>query len=254
MSAESNLTDAADAARLEQAIRRAFADLAAELGADAGRLFVRVAPIDAEARFEHVEEERLVANAIGSRRREFATARRLAHEILEELGCARAPLLPGPLRGPAWPAGVIGSISHARGVAAVVIAACPPFTAIGLDVEGADALRPELIDTVLTAREKLELAGQPLGARAKLAFVAKECAYKALSPTLAAMPEFTDVEVDFDRERASFTARLLPRSAVRFDARSLRGRHARCDERVFAASLVVGDRTEPGAHPANSSE
>lgn len=253
MSADSRLTSSSDAARLEHAILRAFEELAGDLGADARRLLVRVAPIDAEARFVHAEEASLVEKAVESRRREFATGRRLAHELLDAMGHARAPLLPGSRRGPEWPKGVIGSISHARSVAAVVVAKGPPFTAIGLDVEGAEALRAELIDTVLTAHERLELTGDAIGARAKLAFAAKECAYKAWSPTLHAMPEFTDVEIDFDPQRSSFKARLLPRSATSFEARSLRGRYARCGERVFAVSLAVDDRTEPGSPPPNSS-
>lgn len=228
-----------DALLLEQSIHRAFEILAAESGADLGQWLVRVADLDAAAIFAHVEEERLVANAVESRRRDFGTGRRLAHELLADFGCARAPLLPGKRRAPEWPAGVIGSISHSRGVAAVVIARCPPFTAIGLDVEGAEPLRTELIDTVLTAREKLALAGPEIAAWAKVVFAVKECAYKAWSPTLDAMPEFTDVEVVFDATRADFTARLMPRSGTPFDARSVRGRYARCNECVFAATLAV---------------
>lgn len=201
------------------------------------RVRVRVAPIDEEARFTHVEEERVVANAVESRRREFATGRRIARELLAEFGHASGPLLPGKRRAPAWPVGAIGSVSHARGVAAVVIARCPPFIAIGLDVEGAEELRAELIDTVLTAREKLAFAGAKLGTTAKLAFAAKECAYKAWSPTLEAVPEFTDVEIEFDASRESFVARLLPRRGMPFESRSLRGRCGRCGERVFAVAI-----------------
>jgi 4'-phosphopantetheinyl transferase EntD len=237
----SNVTHSSDAARLEQYIRRAFEELAADLGTDARGVSVRVAPIDGEARFAHEEEARVVANAVESRRREFATARRLAHEMLAGLGYADVPILPGRGRAPEWPDGVIGSISHSRGVAAVVIAACPPFTAIGLDVEGAEPLRSELVDTVLTAREKFELGhmGDELGVWAKRAFVVKECAYKAWSPRLDVVPEFTDVEVEFGAAHASFTARLRPRSGMPFQAWSVRGRCARCDGRVFAATLAV---------------
>ncbi len=235
------MTPSFEAARLEQSIRSAFESLANELGADTTGLRVRVAPIDAEARFAYAEEERIVARAVESRRREFATARRLAHGMLDELGYASVPLLPGIRRAPAWPHGVIGSISHARGFAAVAMAPSPPFAAIGLDVEGAEPLRPELIDTVLTAREKLALGrvGHELGAWAKLAFAAKECAYKAWSPTLDVVPEFTDVEVDFDATRTSFDARWLPRAGAQPEPRTSRGRCARNGDRVFAAVLGV---------------
>jgi len=231
---------AAEAARLEESIRRSLDALADELGVDTSGARVRAAPIDDAAHFAHVEEERLVANAVDARRREFASGRRLAHAVLAELGCAAGPLLPGKRRAPAWPVGVIGSISHARGVAAVVVARNPPFAAVGLDVEGAEALRTELIDTVLTAREKLEFAGAELGATAKLAFVVKECAYKAWSPTLEAVPEFTDVEIEFDAPRERFVARSIPRRDGRIEAMSVCGRCGRRDARVFAVALAVG--------------
>lgn len=226
-----------DAARIETWARRALAELAAEHGLDARGLRARAAPIDADARFAHPEEERAVARAIPSRRREHATGRRLAHELVSEAGIAPAPLLAGKRRAPDWPAGIVGSISHAQGVAAVVIAPTPPFAAIGIDVEGADDLAPELVDAVLTPREKRAHAGADgsLGARAKLVFCAKECAYKTWSPSLDAVPEFTDVEIEFEGD--AFVARLVPRAGTPFDARMLRGRHARVDERVCAVAL-----------------
>jgi 4'-phosphopantetheinyl transferase EntD len=211
------------------------------LSASARDVRVRVAPIDVQARFAFLEEERLVANAVDSRRREFATARRIAHELLSEMGIPAAPLLPGERRAPAWPAGVVGSISHARGVAAVALASTPPLRAIGLDVEGADALSPELVDTVLTAAEKERFAHADgaLGTWAKLAFCAKESAYKSWSPTLAAIPEFSDVEIEFDADGTSFVANLLLRRGTPFEARTLRGRHARCDEHGYAVTLAA---------------
>ncbi len=233
--------------KLEQRIRSAFEGLAADRregpqrtpGAAAPNILVRVASFDADARFAHVEEERVVAHAIPARRREFATGRRLAHELLAELGHASAPLLPGKRRAPDWPAGVVGSISHARGIAAVALAPRPQFTAIGLDVEGAEALSPELIGAVLTAgeRERYARLDGALGDWAKLDFCAKECVYKAWSPALAAVPEFTDVEIDFDAPGDRFTARLMPRAGMPFEAWMLRGRYARCDERVCAVTL-----------------
>jgi 4'-phosphopantetheinyl transferase EntD len=252
------MTHASVAERLEASVRRAFEELATDLCAAAHAVRVRVAPIDVQARFAFPEEELLVANAVDARRREFATARRIAHELLDEMGVARGQLLSGERRAPAWPAGVVGTISHARGVAAVALAPAPPIAAIGLDVEGADALSPELVDTVLTAveKERFARADGDLGTWAKLAFCAKESAYKSWSPTLDAIPEFSDVEIEFGPDRTSFVARLIPRRGTDFAARALRGRYARCDEHVYAATLdtrpgCVG--TVPGTTTSHSS-
>lgn len=236
------MTRASEAERLAVDVRRAFEALAAERGVDARDLCVRAAAIDAEARFAHAAEERVVADAVPARRREFATGRRIAHELLAELGRPAAPLVPGRRRAPDWPAGVAGSISHAQGLALVAVAPRPPFAAIGLDVEGADELSPALIGAVLTARERERFAGAggSLGAWAKLAFCAKECAYKAWSPTLEAVPEFSDVEIEFHAGGEGFAARLVPRAGAFDAARTLRGRCARGDGRVWAAALDVG--------------
>lgn len=225
----------ADVARLEGAIRAAFARLAEEQGAGAARVLVRAAPIDAVATFAFPAEEALVARAVESRRRELATGRRLAHELLAELGAPSAPLLPGERRAPLWPAGVVGSISHAQGVAVVAIAPGPPFAALGLDVEGAEPLRPELVDVVLTARERRASDGPALGARAKLAFCAKECAYKAWSPSLARVPEFTEVEVELDAAGERFVAQPPVRSVS-----ALRGACAIGADLVWAVALAPG--------------
>lgn len=228
----------ADAVRLEEALRAAFERMAVEQRADARDVRVRVAALDETAVFAHPEEERLVARAVESRRRELATGRRLAHALLAELGADPAPLLPGERRAPVWPAGFVGSISHAQGVAAVVVARSPPFACVGLDVEGAEPLKPELVDVLLTASEKATFskAGGAFGAWAKLAFCAKECAYKAWSPALDFVPEFTDVEVELDAAEEVFVARLSPSAAS--GARLLRGACARTDGRAWAASLA----------------
>jgi 4'-phosphopantetheinyl transferase EntD len=224
------------AAELEERVRSACERLAVEC--DLVR--VRAAALDATAAFAHPAEERVVEHAIATRRREFATARRLAHELLGELGHPFAPLLPGKRRAPDWPSGCVGSISHAKEIAIVVLAKRPPLDALGIDVEGSEPLSPELIRAVLTPSEQRTLAAYAgaLGDWAKLAFCAKECAYKTWSPALDAVPEFTDVEIDFDPASERFVARLIPRAGMPFESWTLHGAFGRAGERIFAVALA----------------
>lgn len=203
------------------------------------RVHVRASPIDADARFAYAEEERVVLDAVHGRRREFATGRRLAHEILAEMGRAPEPLLSGVRRAPIWPAGAVGSISHARGIAVVAAGPAPPFAAIGVDIESAEVLAPRLIESVLTPREvaRYRTLGGDLGAWAKLAFSAKECAYKTWSHALDAVPEFTDVEIEFDTTGTRFVAQLVPRVGTSFQPWVLRGSIARSGSLVLAAAM-----------------
>ena len=64
------------------------------------------------------EEERVVANAVAARRRDYTTVRTCARACLERLGYPPVPILPGVGGAPSWPAGVQGSMTHCIGYAA----------------------------------------------------------------------------------------------------------------------------------------
>ena len=66
------------------------------------------------------EEEPLVARAVDKRRREFAAGRACARRALEQLGLPASPILAGPRREPLWPPGVVGALTHCRGIAAII--------------------------------------------------------------------------------------------------------------------------------------
>lgn len=229
-----------DGASVERCLRASFDELAREHGVDPSHVRVRAAPIDPVARFAYAEEERVVADAVPARRGEFATGRRLAHQILRDFALPDAPLVPGSRRAPRWPRGTVGSISHARGMAVVALALDPPIAAIGVDVESAEPLAPHLLDSVLTPRELARhrtLAGDPC-AWAKLAFCAKECAYKTWSHALDVVPEFTDVEIEFAASGTRFVAQLVPRVGTPFRACVLRGSIASSSTLVLAAAIT----------------
>jgi 4'-phosphopantetheinyl transferase EntD len=222
---------------LDAALRALIAALCTEARLDAGSVRTAVAALDGPASFAYPAEELAVARAVESRRREFATGRRLAHVLLAELGCQAAPLVPDERRRPQWPAQVVGSIAHSRRAAAVVVGRSDELAALGLDLEEDGPLTPELAATVLTPQEvrrNAALPGDPL-TWAKVAFCAKECAYKAWSPCVGRVLEFEEVEIELDAGRGRFEARLVGSSA------DLLGRAA-----TYGATLCGGFARAPG--------
>jgi 4'-phosphopantetheinyl transferase EntD len=226
---------------LEQALQALLAELACEQKLSADLIVASVVPIDADARFAYPEEERAVERAVLKRRLEFATTRRLAHELFVRLGCDGAPLLPDDRRMPRWPIQVVGSIAHSPRAAAVVVAPSDRVAALGIDLEEDPPLAPSLVATVLTPREVehlRSLPGDPLD-WAKVAFCAKECAYKLWSPFVKRVLEFEEVELALDVPRARFNARLLTPQPELVGGNEIGGGFARAEGHVLAAALLA---------------
>jgi enterobactin synthetase component D len=128
-----------------------------------------------------------LAKAVLKRRIEFAAGRLCAALALDKLGVAPCPLAANADRSVAWPAGTVGSITHAHGFAWAVVARGP--RGIGIDSESiARGLRAadEVRDQVLTPDESslLDVLGLDPKLSTLLAFSAKEAVFKALAPTV----------------------------------------------------------------------
>jgi 4'-phosphopantetheinyl transferase EntD len=151
------------------------------------------------------EEAAAVARAVEKRRREFAAGRACARQALAALGAPPQALPVGPARAPIWPAGFIGSISHCDGVCCAVAARTAAMAGLGLDVEDAGPLPEGSARIVLRAEEaraQESLAATPGLDWAKLAFSAKEAAYKACQPLLGGRLGFLDAAVSFAGDHA----------------------------------------------------
>lgn len=203
---------------------------------DAPEVRVAAAPLDHEPRFAHEEERACVARAVDKRRREFATGRRLAHELLAALGAPDEPLLPDARRAPRWPAGFTGSICHSREWCVVAVAPREAVLALGVDHEPATPLEDRLRRRILRPSELAVLEGLPpaeRGLHAKLVFSAKECLYKAIAEQVGEIVGFLDVELRVDRVARRFVAELLkPEHAARAPG-PLEGRYLLRDEGLF---------------------
>ena len=161
-----------------------------------------LAPI-ADAPSPYDEERRAVAGAGERRRREFLSGRACAHAALAALGRDEGAIGVGPGRRPRWPAGVVGSISHAGDRAGAVVARADAMWAVGFDLEPLDPpLTPEVERLVGVASDP----DDPYVT--KVAFSAKECLYKCLFPATGWPLEFRDITVEVDLGAGRFHARL----------------------------------------------
>jgi 4'-phosphopantetheinyl transferase EntD len=145
------------------------------------------------------EAESMVGSSVEARRAS-GTARILARDLLARLGFPRCALPKGPTGSPLWPVGITGSLSHNDGIAVAAVGSARGFGSIGIDIESAEPLAPDMIDLVATAHEQLEIVNDPL--RGKLLFAAKEAVYKAVHPLDGLFLEFHDIEVDLTGHKA----------------------------------------------------
>lgn len=185
-------------------------------------------------------EAALIASASPRRRADFARGRLAARAALAKAGVPGVAILADADRVPCWPAGLVGSIAHTAEVAVAVVARAAEVTAVGVDVEVAAPLSPEVWDQVLTVTERATVMALPAAERGWAAlrhFCAKEAAYKAGFPSRRRIIEFSAMAIEFAGE--AFVARqegLADRPFV--------GRCLRTADHQFAAAWQV-----PAARP-----
>jgi 4'-phosphopantetheinyl transferase EntD len=146
------------------------------------------------------QEAGAFARSVVKVRRASGAARIIARELLGRFGHPRQAVPKDPSGAPIWPAGIVGSLSHDSDIAVAAAALRRDIAALGIDVEPAEPLPAELVDIVVTPRERLRLADDPYGGR--LVFSAKEAVYKAVHPLDRTFLDHHDVEVDIAQCRA----------------------------------------------------
>jgi 4'-phosphopantetheinyl transferase EntD len=174
------------------------------------RIAVAEAPLRGEPPELPADEAVSISQAVPRRQLEFATGRHCARAAMAALGCAKTSLPRGPDRLPIWPAGLVGSITHTRDrVAAAVARRDQGFAAIGIDLEPATALSPDLWASIC-APDELErvMANCDLtpGLAVHLIFCMKEAAFKCQYVLSCTMLEFDDFAIDVDAEAGAFAA------------------------------------------------
>ena len=160
------------------------------------------------------EEERIVANAVDKRRREFTTARACARTALGQLGLPPAAILPGPRGAPQWPAGVVGSITHCDGYRACAVARDSDLFALGLDAEPNRPLPAGVLDVVALPGERdrlsaLACGGTPAVCWDRLLFSAKESVYKTWFPLTRRRLDFDQAVITIKPAAGTFSVQIL---------------------------------------------
>ena len=157
---------------------------------------LEVAMIDLHSDELLPEERQLVESWAPHRQREFASGRTCARRALDSLVVGVASLLPDSDGIPHWPEGVIGSISHCRGVAMATVANSADCRLLGLDLEKINRLSSGAINKVLHPLEESFASSDQL--KASILFSLKEAFYKAQFPKWRAVGNFRDLALEVD--------------------------------------------------------
>ncbi len=149
----------------------------------------------------------LLDHAVAARRAEFSMGRHCAREACKRIDrpCDFIGILPG--RAPAWPQGVIGSITHCKGYIAAAVCRSEIVRFLGIDAEPFEPLPERLIDLIAFGTEKdwlLETAD--LSYDGRLLFCAKEAVFKSWWPVYGSWLNFNDVGVEIDHKHGTFQA------------------------------------------------
>jgi 4'-phosphopantetheinyl transferase EntD len=159
------------------------------------------------------ESAAIAARARPQRVREFATGRYLGRRAMAELGLPAGPILKAGDRSPVWPPGVIGSLTHAAGIAVAAVARPESLRGLGVDLEQQDRVAERLFGKVFTEAEMTGLEAWERGSdrrsAATLMFSAKEAAYKAVYPTVGRFIGFQEAEIDVDWSARTLRARYV---------------------------------------------
>jgi 4'-phosphopantetheinyl transferase EntD len=147
------------------------------------------------------EERQYVARAMSKRVQEFAAGRVCARAALVQLGYAAVALPMGDDRAPQWPAGATGSITHTDGFCAAVAATTARIRALGLDVEPAASVKPELWHRICGPDELAIVQSQDARTAietATLIFSAKEAFYKCQHTLTGQWLGFSDISITIE--------------------------------------------------------
>ena len=181
---------------------RALHDLFPSACGIACQVFAHPLPVLPEA------EALAVATAAESRKINFTMGRVAAREALEKIGCPPTAIPVGTDRAPVWPAGIIGSIAHTRGVGVAVVARTEHVSAIGVDLEQSSAVTENLWPELFLSEERAFLQSMDEASRARFAtafFSMKEAFYKFQFPHTNERLNFQDVRLSLNLESMNCT-------------------------------------------------
>ena len=190
------------------------------------------------------EEQQIIAHAVATRQRDFATVRSCARACLKRLGYPQVPILPGYGGAPTWPAGIRGSLTHCAGYAAAAVSHHQRIFAIGIDAEPDAPLPDGVLDLIATAAEQDRLPMTQTEPDSpnwdRLLFSAKESVYKTWFPLVGEWLDHHQVEILLNPHNQTFKAQLS-RNGLTVGGRHIRHLHGRWTrtQGILATAVVV---------------
>jgi 4'-phosphopantetheinyl transferase EntD len=133
------------------------------------------------------------AGSVVKVQRASGAARIVARNLLSRFGEGQCAIPKSTAGVPVWPNGIVGSLAHDAQIAVAAVARKQEFLSVGIDIEPAEPLAPDLLDIVATARERDRIQDDPCQGR--LLFSVKEAIYKAVYPLDRTFLDHHDVEV-----------------------------------------------------------
>lgn len=136
-----------------------------------------------------------------SRQRDYFAGRYCARQALYHMGFSGCLDIPKGKDGcPIWPRGVVGSISHAEGLAVAVVTNWKNAQGIGIDLEKkvSDREGKQLLPVIATRNETAIITTRfpnDTGAAFTTLFSAKEAIYKALYPLVGHFFDFSEARL-----------------------------------------------------------
>jgi enterobactin synthetase component D len=184
---------------------------------------------------------------VAKRQSEFLAGRLCARAALLRLTGEVSTPVAGPEGAPQWPEGVVGSITHGAGWAAVVVAPSNHYLGIGLDLELLlSAERAErLAGQILTPNELQRLhtlQPEQYAHLVTLTFSLKESLFKALYPLVQKRFYFEHAELLSWSPEGRARLRLLTDLSADWPAgRELDGQFSQFDGRLLSLVSVPAD-------------
>lgn len=174
-------------------------------------------PADAEL---HAEELAYTRDMVDKRLLEFTHGRHCARQAMQALSIKPEPVRKRPDRSPAWPVGLVGTITHTGEHAAAAVAVSKNFVSLGMDIEISEPLESESVKLILRPEERS--TGD--GTHAKLLFSIKEAVYKCIHPIVHTYVDFQEMQIDLSGPLGTFCA--IPHTN-NFDASLIAGLQGR---------------------------
>lgn len=189
------------------------------------------------------EERALVQKAIAKRQNEFGAGRACARRCLERLGIHGCVLTRTPDGGIAWPAGIIGTISHSHTWCGAAIARQSDAAGLGFDIETVTRMTRGIARKVLTTEEFDWISDQHEQEAQKwytLMFSAKESIYKCILPLYKNRIGFYDAEITPATDESCFAIKLNKKISSKLPATlSLSGRYLLHEGDVFTSVVLM---------------